>query len=77
MHLSSVHRQFFRLILAALFAATASSMFPQVVPAVKVGGTSQLSVGGGALFFDVDWGNTRMDGYTLWADWRPPFLPMF
>jgi opacity protein-like surface antigen len=62
-------------MLAALFAATASSIFTQVVPAVKVGGTSQLAVGGGASYFDVDWGSNKMVGYTLWADWRPPFLP--
>jgi opacity protein-like surface antigen len=52
-------------------------MFAQVEPAVRSGGTSQLAVGGGVSDFNVDWGKTRKEGYTLWADWRPPLLPHF
>jgi opacity protein-like surface antigen len=77
MHLSSIQRQVFKLVLAALLAATASSMFAQVAPAVRNGGTSKLALGGGVSYFDVDWGKTRKEGYTLWADWHPPLLPSF
>ena len=75
MHLSSIQRQFFKLLLAAFFLVTASSMSSQVASATKGGATSQLAVGGGGTYFDVDWGRTRMVGYTVWADWRPPMLP--
>src|ERR1035441_3629360 len=77
MHLSSTQRQFSTLILAVLFLGTASSMSSQVVPATKGGGTAKLAVGGGASIFNVDWGSTKMVGYTGWADWRPPMLPHF
>ena len=77
MHLSSTQKQFFRLMLAALFLATASSMSSQVTPASRGGASSQLAVGGGISYFNVDWGRSRMEGYTLWADWRPPMMPHF
>ena len=77
MHLSSIQKQFLRLMLAAFFLANASSMFAQGVTAVKGGSTSQLAVGGGASYYNVDWGRSRMLGYTLWADWRPPLLPRY
>ena len=38
-----------------------------------------FTVGAGFSNFSLDWGtsNPRMNGYTLWVDWRPPVLRGF
>lgn len=40
-------------------------------------GTLPFTLGGGFSNFSLDWGitNPRMNGYTLWGDWRLPHLP--
>jgi opacity protein-like surface antigen len=78
MHLSSIPRHFFKLMMAAIFAATASSVYSQVVPATRgSAGRLPLSVGGGYSYFDVDWGKTRMGGYAGWIDVPMPGMPYF
>lgn len=75
MHPNMIHKQILKVMLAALFStATVSSIVAQVVPATSRGG-APLSVGGAFSYYDVDWAHSRMNGYTLWADARVPYLP--
>ena len=74
MHPNSIHQLILKLTLLALIVTTAPQMFSQVVPAIKGNGLP-LKLGGGYSYYDVDWAHSRMGGYTLWADVRPPFLP--
>lgn len=74
MHLESVRKLFLLALLPAFFSGASVSSLAQVVPAASEPSTP-LELGGGFSYYDVDWGHTRMDGITLWADYRPPRLP--
>lgn len=55
------------LSLAVIIPATA-----QVVPAAQKGRIGfPFTIGAGPSGYDVDWGNGRMYGTAIWADWRP------
>jgi hypothetical protein len=74
MHPNPIRQLILKLTLLALVATAASQMLAQVVPPISESGVP-VKVGGGFSNFDVDWAHTRMDGYTLWVDARPPYLP--
>jgi len=74
MHLDLIHKQILKVVLVALIIAMASPIFSQVVPAATEAGMP-VSAGGGMSNFDVDWEHSRMEGFTLWVDFRPPYLP--
>jgi len=61
--------------LALLFLLPAFSMWAQVTHA-GTEGELPLTVGSGWSNYSIDWGpGTRMDGITVWADWRFRALP--
>ncbi|HTW78571.1 MAG TPA: outer membrane beta-barrel protein [Terracidiphilus sp.] len=57
-------------VLAAAFSCAFSPSFAQSVPSAY-GPNLPFTVGGGMSDLDVDWGKSRMLGYTGWVDWRP------
>ncbi len=57
----------------SIFSITAPA-YSQAVPAYQRR-TWPISVGIGPSSYDVDWGNGRMLGGTIWADWYPTKLP--
>jgi opacity protein-like surface antigen len=62
-----------RLLSAVMVAACFTSLgsaFSQVAPAAHQG-ELPFAIGAGASNFDVDWGRNRMDGFTIWGQWRP------
>jgi hypothetical protein len=65
------------LILVLLFVAPLRSLYSQVPPAAQRGG-SAFAAGVGISDFNVDWGEGRMLGATLWVDYYrsggPPIL---
>ncbi len=63
-------------LLVIVLLVAASPVVSQVVPAAYQGNLG-LVVGGGASGFEVDWGNGRMYGGTLWADYYPGIGPSF
>ncbi len=79
MNLDTILKPILKVMLAALFLATASPFFAQVVPAVRQGGLP-LSVGVGYSYFDLDWGSNssgqrRMGGLAAWVDFTVPYTP--
>src|SRR5215469_6429612 len=63
-------------VLALFFVGAALSAHCQVVPSAEEA-KLPLTIGAGFSNFSLDWGvtNPRMNGYTLWGDWRPPRMP--
>jgi opacity protein-like surface antigen len=59
-------------LVVASFAAAAA--FPQTVPSAYQG-RLPFTIGGGASNLNVDWGQNRMFGYSIWGDWHPGSLP--
>jgi len=57
-------------VLTAAYFAAVGTAFSQVVPAAHQG-QLPFAIGAGASNFDVDWGKNRMEGFTLWGQWRP------
>jgi opacity protein-like surface antigen len=74
MRLESILKQTRKMTLGVLFATAVCPAFSQVVPAATESGIP-LSVGGGVSRWDVDWAHSKMEGMTLWIDWRPPYVP--
>jgi hypothetical protein len=65
-----------KLALFALFFTAASPAFSQVAPAATTSGVP-LSVGGGVSIWDTDWGHSKMEGVTLWADYYFNHVPFY
>jgi opacity protein-like surface antigen len=63
-----------KVLLATLYLTTGFFAFPQTGPSATEGGVP-LAVGGGVSYWDVDWGHSRMEGGTLWADYYPNRVP--
>jgi opacity protein-like surface antigen len=61
-------------ILAAATFAAVSPAISQTVPAAYQG-RLPFTIGGGASNMNVDWGQNRMFGYSIWGDWHPGSLP--
>jgi opacity protein-like surface antigen len=61
-------------ILAVTSFAAVSQAISQTVPAAYQG-RLPFTIGGGASNFNVDWGQNRMFGYSIWGDWHPGNLP--
>jgi len=76
MRFESFVKQILKVAFGVLVVALASPGFSQVVSPVSENGFP-ISVGGGFSYWDVDWGVTKMEGGTLWADWQPSYLRGF
>ena len=63
-----------KLALFALFFTAACPAFSQVAPAAITSGFP-LQVGGGVSVWDMDWGQTKMEGVTLWTDYYLSHVP--
>ena len=63
-----------KLALFALFFTAAFPAFSQVAPAATTGGFP-LSVGGGVSYWDTDWGQSKMEGATVWVDYYLTHVP--
>jgi opacity protein-like surface antigen len=66
-----------RILSAILTVASFAAVSPaisQTVPAAYRG-RLPFTIGGGASNFNVDWGQNRMFGYSIWGDWHPGSLP--
>jgi opacity protein-like surface antigen len=74
MQLSSIYRLIVKVMLTVFFISQASYMISQVAPATRGGGIP-ITAGAGFSYWDVDWAHSKMEGTTLWLDWRPPLLP--
>lgn len=62
-------------LVALFFVGATLSAYSQVVPAA-IEGNLPFTVGSGFSNFSIDWGQgRRMNGYTVWGDWRLPRLP--
>jgi opacity protein-like surface antigen len=61
-------------ILTVSFIFAALPAFSQTVAPYQSQGLP-LRIGFGPSSYDVDWGQGRMWGGTVWADWYPRFLP--
>jgi len=60
----------FTMALGAVLLNFPIKAISQVAPAAYQG-TYPFAIGAGASNFDVDWGHNRMDGFTIWGQWRP------
>jgi opacity protein-like surface antigen len=63
-----------KLALFTLLCCAPYQVFSQVVPAARAAATP-FSVGGGINYWTTDWGHTKMEGATVWADYFPHFVP--
>jgi len=61
------------IVVAIVLHSTSLQLASQVAPSAKIGG-SHIVVGTGYSNFYSDW-NGRIDGITVWADWKPNHLP--
>jgi len=61
-------------ILALASFAAGGSALSQTVPSAYQG-RLPFTIGGGASNMNVDWGQNRMYGYSIWGDWHPGDLP--
>ena len=68
-------RPSFKLAFFALFVFAAFPMLAQTVPAGESGNSASISAGVGASDFDTDFGDIRMEGVSVWADWIPALGP--
>ncbi|MFZ0303325.1 MAG: outer membrane beta-barrel protein [Terracidiphilus sp.] len=57
------------LVLMACFA-TPGTVFSQVAPEAYQG-EFPFAIGAGASNFNMDWNKARMEGFTVWGQWRP------
>ncbi len=61
-----------KLFVIALLLAAVSTVFAQVTPAARQGGSIPLVVGGGYSNFTMDWGpGSRSSGVSAWVDLYP------
>ncbi|HTW78570.1 MAG TPA: outer membrane beta-barrel protein [Terracidiphilus sp.] len=60
----------FSVVLVVTFFTSLGPAYSQVAPEAYQG-EFPFAIGAGASNMNVDWGHNRMDGFTIWGQWRP------